>query len=177
MSIPWDFSETNTKNDGPLALADGTEWDNIGFSFTDYLNAPVNSSNTGIHDTGSSFAPNVLDMQVNSVNIVPASDSNFPNVNTVTPVQAGNPNILPENGNESEKESEKENEGLDRSSRSRRPTTSKEFTAIWRESAYAYFCQEIDSEEWKNCIDLWLEFERNEESGLETNSVSIYPSL
>ena len=52
-----------------------------------------------------------------------------------------------------------------------------EITALWRESAYVYFGQELDSEEWKKCIDLWLEFEKNEESGLETNSVSIYSSL
>jgi hypothetical protein len=78
-----------------------------------------------------------------------------------------------ENGNDLGKE----NKGLDRASRSRRPTTSKGITAVWRETAYAYFCQELDSEEWKKCIALWLEFEINEESGLETNSVSFYPSL
>ena len=57
---------------------------------------------------------------------------------------------------------EKENEGLqvDHASRLCQSTTSKEITTIWQELAYTYFCQKLYSEEWKKCIDLWLEFEK-----------------
>jgi hypothetical protein len=89
--------------------------------------------------------------------------------------------ILPSGASADKENNGHESSASDRasSSRVRRPPLSKEVptTSIWREAAYTYFCQELDSEEWKQCIDMWLEFEKNVESGLDTNSVSIYPSL
>jgi hypothetical protein len=153
ISIPsWDFSET--KN-------------NIGesFSFTDYLNAPVNNSES-------------YDFRTPDMSVSPNFNMYLPQFPHSSDRENSEAIQVPTNLSSTENDNaEKENEGLDRASRSRRPTTSKGITAMWRESAYAYFCQELDSEEWKKCIDLWLEFEKNEENGLETNSVSIYPSL
>jgi hypothetical protein len=211
----WDFSETTTKTD---MLPHRTEWGNIGesFSFTDFLNAPVNNSN-GSNIPACSDISNFLSapLAVNNA-LAPLENSNIDNSNFMITDMSVSPNfnlavnnapaprdnnvsaplVLPQVPHSSDKENseviqvptnlssaengnplEKENEGLERASRSRRPTTSKEITAVWRESAYTYFTQELDSEEWNKCIDLWLEFEKNEESGLETNSVSIYLSL
>lgn len=196
-SPSWDFSEPKNKTDGMLLAHHRTEWGNNGesFSFTDYLNAPVN--NLDSYDFGNaptavngSNIPVCSDMICNflgaslAVNNAPAPmdmsvssniDSYLPQVPRSSDKENSEVIQAPTNLSSAENGSAlgKENEGLDRASRSRRPTTSKEITAIWRESAYAYFCQELDSEEWKKCIDLWLEFEKTEESGLETNSVSI----
>ena len=196
-SPSWDFSEPKNKTDGMLLAHHRTEWGNNGesFSFTDYLNAPVN--NLDSYDFGNaptavngSNIPVCSDMICNflgaslAVNNAPAPmdmyvssniDSYLPQVLRSSDKENSEVIQAPTNLSSAENGSAlgKENEGLDRASRSRRPTTSKEITAIWRESAYAYFCQELDSEEWKKCIDLWLEFEKTEESGLETNSVSI----
>jgi hypothetical protein len=211
----WDFSETTTKTD---MLPHRTEWGNIGesFSFTDFLNAPVNNSNSSNIPACSDIS-NFLSapLAVNNA-LAPLENSNIDNSNFMITDMSVSPNfnlavnnapaprdnnvsaplVLPQVPHSSDKENseviqvptnlssaengnplEKENEGLERASRSRRPTTSKEITAVWRESAYTYFTQELDSEEWNKCIDLWLEFEKNKESGLETNSVSIYLSL
>ena len=196
-SPSWDFSEPKNKTDGMLLAHHRTEWGNNGesFSFTDYLNAPVN--NLDSYDFGNaptavngSNIPVCSDMICNflgaslAVNNAPAPmdmsvssniDSYLPQVLRSSDKENSEVIQAPTNLSSAENGSAlgKENEGLDCASRSRRPTTSKEITAIWRESAYAYFCQELDSEEWKKCIDLWLEFEKTEESGLETNSVSI----
>lgn len=199
-SPSWDFSEPKNKTDGMPLAHHRTEWGNIGesFSFTDYLNAPVNSldsydfgnapmavNGSNIPDCSESSdmicnflsaslavnnAPGPMDMSVSS-NI----DSYLPQVPRSSNKENSEVIQAPTNLSSTENGSalEKENEGLGRAFRLRRPTTSKEITAIWRESAYAYFCQELDSEEWKKCIDLWLEFEKTEDSGLETNSVSI----
>ena len=140
-------------------LAHRTEWGNIGknFSFTDFLNVPAPLDNLNIDNSNimiNDIVPNYSDKENSEVIQVPTNLSSAENGNAL----------------------EKENEGLDRASRSRQPTTSKEIIALWHESSYIYFSQELDREEWKKCIDLWLEFEKNEESGLETNSVCIYLS-
>lgn len=62
-----------------------------------------------------------------------------------------------------------------RSARLRKPATSKHMpTMIWRDQAYRYLLVDLDDDNWKDCVEKWLAFEKQEEGAFDTNSVSYF---
>ena len=62
-----------------------------------------------------------------------------------------------------------------RSARHRKPATSRHMpTMIWRDQAYRYLLVDLDNDNWKDCVEKWLEFEKQEEGAFDTSSVSYF---
>jgi hypothetical protein len=186
-SQPWELSGANSEN------FYRTDWNDISenFPFSNYLNMgmvddfdlPGTYLPAGVPNDAAQSMTRENTMDASTQQMTPKNTMDAPTQKmTLENTDAPNPPSPAKQSNEDipkipSTDNLKEKAGLDRASRSRRPASSKEVPTIWREAAYTYFCQELDCEEWKQCINMWLEFEKKEESGLDTNSVSIYPSL
>jgi hypothetical protein len=64
-------------------------------------------------------------------------------------------------------------ENGDRLGRSRKPAASKDVPKqlVWLELANDYLTQDIDNEKWRECVQIWFEFEKKESNELDTSSV------
>jgi len=57
----------------------------------------------------------------------------------------------------------------------RRPATSKQMpTMIWRDQAYWYLLVDLEDDNWKDCVEKWLAFEKQEEGVFDTSSVCYF---
>ena len=61
------------------------------------------------------------------------------------------------------------------SARLRKPATSKQMPPmIWRDQAYRYLLVDLEDNDWKDCVEKWLAFEKQEEGAFDTNSVCYF---
>jgi hypothetical protein len=155
-----------------LALPTGAIHDDTLLDFQRHFTASGTSGSLPPQILNDTIPESILPLERSETFTAPGASSTISEPLPLTvnhPVSLMDNTIHPIQEDAATKNSDKEN----RSTRVRKPTTSKQMPHIWRDQAYRYFLVDLEDDNWKDCVEKWLAFE---EGTSDTTSVGYFYS-